>query len=237
MRIILFLSLILLFCAFGAIAQEPSSLSSANETKTATTATVAQSGNSDDFKPFEIYIGYSFAKSRFGKYEKNPALNIPALGNTFKRSEAFNGFEIAGVYNFSRYLGAKADFSLHENRGGRRGRLRNTNFEVKERLTTFMAGIQVKDNSSESENRFRPFAHALFGVANASSQLKGNTCTAAFGTPCPRDLTRGKTGFAGAVGGGLDIKLNNSITLRVVQVDYLYGRTAKGLRLGAGIVF
>jgi hypothetical protein len=49
------------------------------------------------------------------------------------------------------------------------------------------------------------------------------------------------TGFGGAFGGGLDIKVSDRIDFRVIQVDYnpVYTRSSfnNNVRIGVGIVF
>lgn len=65
----------------------------------------------------------------------------------------------------------------------------------------------------------RPFVHVLAGV-----DVVGSADSA----------------FTMAVGGGLDARVNDRISIRVVQVDYhplFYGTTAHNVRVSAGVVF
>jgi hypothetical protein len=53
--------------------------------------------------------------------------------------------------------------------------------------------------------------------------------------------TRSDWGAAGAVGGGLDIRLSDRIDLRVIQLDYhkatILNNSTDSFRVGVGLVF
>ena len=72
-----------------------------------------------------------------------------------------------------------------------------------------------------------PFGHFLVGVSRASA--------GAF------NLSLSDTALAAALGGGVDIKLNDSMAIRAVQADYLMTRFVDqrqdNLRLSFGVVF
>jgi hypothetical protein len=82
-----------------------------------------------------------------------------ALNNDRSR-DALYGFEVQGAYNISRYWGLKADFSYAQ-RTFEAGTI-----DLTSRLSQMMGGIKLQDNANNT--RFRPFAHALAGVAHAS---------------------------------------------------------------------
>ena len=117
------------------------------------------------------------------------------------------------------------------------------------RLHNILGGIQIKDNSDEPT--FKPFAHALFGVGRTSADLSQFDNIL-------EDFE--DSGFAAAIGGGLDIRLTPRIDLRAIQIDYNpmrfdfsdFGaigipgtptplgeqkRTLHNFRIGIGIVF
>ncbi len=114
-------------------------------------------------------------------------------------------------------------------------------FDTDSSLYNFLGGIQVKDNARSG--RFKPFAHALVGAGHARTKFSafacspGPLCTAVF-VP---DETASGTGFAGAFGGGLDIRVGDRFQVRAFQVDYnpvrIEGNTQHNVRFGAGIVF
>lgn len=82
---------------------------------------------------------------------------------------------------------------------------------------TFLFGPQVSWPA-----RVSPFAHILIGGAHASS----------FGV--------GSTGFAAAIGGGIDTNIAPAISWRIIQGDYLpahfFGSTRNNARISTGIV-
>jgi opacity protein-like surface antigen len=149
--------------------------------------------------------------------------------------EGFNGVNIDAGYNFTRYVGAKADFSYHRKSqdfaplvgGGERLRL-------DAKLTQFMGGIKIQDNAMET--KVRPFAQALFGLGHIAVDASGNT------TGLPNDLlSDSETGFAAAIGGGLDIRIHKNVDFRAIKVEYnpvrIDGETGNNIRLGIGLNF
>ncbi len=166
--------------------------------------------SSDDYKKGEIFVGYS------------PNVIDASSGD----ATIFHGVNVSGVYNFSKNIGIKADFSTHHKSAGAST---PNGIALKASLQNFLGGVQFKNNSHEG--RVKPFVHALVGVArlNASANF--------FGTSA-RDSD---TGLAIAIGGGIDIRVNKRVSIRIAQIDYnpirLNGGTINNVRLGFGIVF
>jgi len=71
---------------------------------------------------------------------------------------------------------------------------------------TFMAGPKLTYRSE----RAAPFAHFLIGAARASTGAYGVSIT--------------DSALATAIGGGIDINLNDTIAIRAIQADYLMTR-------------
>ncbi|HEX8286519.1 MAG TPA: outer membrane beta-barrel protein [Pyrinomonadaceae bacterium] len=179
----------------------------------------------DEYKKNEFYVGYSNQQIDGGN------------------RVTFNGFEASATRNFNRFFGIKADVS-----GAYRSQnftssvttgTTTTNFTAKQSgsLYNFLGGVQVKDNATTA--RFKPFAHALVGVAHTRNKVGDIVCQ---GTNCPvLGSTFSDTGFGGAFGGGLDVKINNRIDFRALQVDYnpVYTSSSfdNNVRFGIGIVF
>jgi opacity protein-like surface antigen len=172
-----------------------------------TTAALAQS---DDYKKYEFFGGYSALNfDNLGGDTNNAAINdILGEKNTLR------GFELAITRNFHKYVGAKFDYSLH---------LREDNFSrtlasgtIDSTVQNFLGGIQVKNNMEDGP-RFKPFGHALFGVANQKIDVDSPQLPALFGV---NDFHVNETSFAMAFGGGVDIKLNHRIDVRAGQVDW-----------------
>ena len=195
--------------------------------------------SSDDYKKSEFFVGFS-----------NQQVDTGANSNTgnaardfFNDRLSFNGFEASGVYNVSRYVGLKADFS-----GAYRSEefnfpvtpTNNISFKTNNSLYNFLGGVQVKDNSSEA--RVKPFGHALVGVGHARTNVKNVTCSSTIVTNCSSLANSfSETGVAGAFGGGIDVKLGDKVDLRAIQVDYnpmrLDGQINHNFRFGIGFVF
>jgi opacity protein-like surface antigen len=166
------------------------------------------------------------------------------LGLDLDDRQGFNGFEVSGVYNASRYFGLKADMSAtYHNRGFAfnvptpGGGTGSIGFETKSSLYNFLGGVQIKDNSTSG--RVKPFAHALVGAAHTRVKLSGLGCSV--GVDCSLIQGGSETNIAAAFGGGLDVKLNRSVQLRLVQVDYnpiwFDGGRQNNFRFGFGLVF
>jgi opacity protein-like surface antigen len=164
----------------------------------------------DDYKRWEFFGGYS------SLYFDNLAgdTDNPNVNDVLGEKQNLRGFNVAVTRNVTKYFGFKADYSLH---------LREDNFSrpagsgtVDTSVQNFLGGIQLKNNSEDGP-RFKPFAHALFGVANQKIDVDSPNLPAIFGIT---DFHVNETSFAMAFGGGVDIKLNNTFDLRVVQVDW-----------------
>ena len=189
-----------------------------------------------DYKKFEFFGGFSHNRVDTGLGDEEPA-----LADVINEREGFNGFEVSATGNFTRYLGLKGDFSGHfKNKTFGIPGLPGSNVEVDSRLFNFLGGVQIKDNSTEGT--FKPFAHALAGVAHARNSVDFNNvvCVAIVPSPCS-PFTESETGFAAAFGGGLDIRASDRVSIRAIQVDYnptrLFDSTQHNFRIGVGIVF
>ena len=187
---------------------------------------VAQS----DYKKFEFFGGYSH-----NRFDTGGGDDDPELGDIINEREGFHGFETSVTGNLSRYFGVKFDFSGHF-----KGRNIPAGIDIDSRVFNFLGGIQIKDNATEGT--FKPFAHALVGAAQARNRVNfsNDFCIAIAPNPCPADFTESETGFAGAFGGGIDIRVNNRVDIRAVQIDYnptrLFDSTQHNFRIGVGIV-
>jgi hypothetical protein len=123
-------------------------------------------------------------------------------------SGSLNGWEIAGQYKFTDWLGGVADFDGHY--GSPSGPSNSTH--------TYLFGPEVSYPA-----RISPFAHVLIGGAH--STIGGVS----------------DTSFATAIGFGIDNRINDLISWRMIQGDYLithvFGTTQNNARLSTGIVF
>lgn len=193
----------------------------------------------DEYKKADFFAGVTFARNDFGVQKNNPRLSTSPLTSQLTKKEDFKGFTAAGTYNIAKKLGLRADYSVNNNR---RNLFNNsTGIELKERLSTFLAGVEIKNNAKEGG--LRPFAYAMMGLARARTRTDQAKCAAAFGaaTGCPSSLNTSTNGLALSLGGGLDFKFSPGIAVRLVQWDYtpvrLNGTFQKGYRISTGIVF
>jgi hypothetical protein len=189
-----------------------------------------------DYKKFEFFGGYSHNRVDTGIGDDDPS-----LGDIIDEREGFNGFEASATGNLSRYFGLKFDFSAHfKNQSFPINNIPGANVDIDSRLFNILGGVQVKDNSTDKT--FKPFAHALVGAAHARNELSFNNiaCIAIVPSPCS-NTTVTETGFAGAFGGGIDIRASDRVDVRVIQFDYnptrLFDSTQHNFRIGVGIVF
>lgn len=190
--------------------------------------------SNDDYKKSEFFVGYSYGRAD---------AHFSPIPNVYRERTGLNGFNVSGVYNVSRYVGIKGDFSGTYNSqriSTPAVALTGTpasilTFDSKNSLYNVLGGVQIKDNASEK--RFKPFAHALVGAAFRKNSTEPLVCVATI--VCPGSTS--ETGLAGAFGGGLDVKVNNKIDFRAFQLDYnpikSGGGTDHNMRLSIGIVF
>jgi len=188
----------------------------------------------------EFYGGYNYLHSDSGIEEEldNSEVNFNS-----------HGFNASLTGNFSRYVGAKFDYSFHSK--SRNFVDATNNFSASLRTNQFLGGVQFKDNAKEG-GRFRPFAHVLGGLANQNLSASG------IGTfPVPGgggntafDSSVSSNNFAMVFGGGIDVKVSHNVDIRLIQIDYnpiwfrdqvidnygiLDGRTQNNFRIGFGI--
>ncbi|HEX9918993.1 MAG TPA: porin family protein [Pyrinomonadaceae bacterium] len=173
----------------------------------------------DDFQRGEFGVMFSH-----NRVDTDGAFN-PDPADTGR--DGFHGVNIDAGYNFTRYVGAKADFSYHQ---------KSTNFPVTGgtvdldgKLTQFMGGIKIQDNGTET--KVRPFAQALIGVGHV--KIESNSVLGNF--------DQSETGLAAAIGGGLDIRVHRNVDIRAIKLEYnpvrIEGETGNNIRIGVGLNF
>jgi hypothetical protein len=204
----------------------------------------AQTTATGDYNKVEGFIGYSNNQVDTGISDDDNDLR-----DFFNDREGLNGVNGSVVGNINRYVGIKGDVSAHfksYNFDIPRPGTTNTvdSFKIDASVYNFLGGVQVKDNSKEG-SRFRPFGHALAGVAVGRTKVADSFFTSTFcqqaGVDCRQDLSESETGFAAAIGGGIDIKATERFSIRAIQLDYnptrFNGSTQNNFRIGVGVVF
>jgi hypothetical protein len=228
----------------------------------------------DDYHKVEVYGGYSLG--RIESSTSSVSFVDPGGGVTtfrdlcsqqtgevlglnsqkfFCKRRSFNGFDASITYNLTKYIGIKANVTGH---------FKTDQFvdvftppgvtqtiSTRERLYNFLGGVQVKDNSKGA--RFKPFAHALLGVARLTARQQQTLDLFPQFNFTAEDR---ETSFAMKLGGGLDVRASRRIDIRLFEFDYnpmfagdrsyksiagpfsfsSTGRTANNFTFGVGIV-
>ncbi|MEO8573617.1 MAG: outer membrane beta-barrel protein [Pyrinomonadaceae bacterium] len=138
-----------------------------------------------------------------------------------------HGFNGSVTYNFTRFIGAKFDVTLHTHgedfqslfvnplRTSPEGGTPSVNgtFKTSQSVYQYMGGIQIKDNEKEG-SRFRPFAHILLGAAQQSFSVDETA-------PTSSQLFKiDSTDLAMKFGGGADVNIGKHFAVRAIQFDW-----------------
>ncbi|HEV7905760.1 MAG TPA: porin family protein [Pyrinomonadaceae bacterium] len=181
----------------------------------------------------------AFAQGDFqrGEFGVMYSHNLVDTGGAFNNDptdtgrDGFNGVNIDAGYNFTRYFGAKVDFSYHKKSND--VTFTGGTFNIDGKLTQFMGGVKIQDNAVDT--KVRPFAQLLVGVGRVEIEGAGT------GLPVPFAFDDSETGFAAAVGGGLDIRVHKNVDIRAIKVEYnpvrVDGATDNNIRIGVGLNF
>jgi opacity protein-like surface antigen len=174
----------------------------------------------------ELFLGYSYLRS----------VPMPSSGNRLVR---LNGGSTSIAFNLNRYFGLVGDFGgFDDTKIQITGTGANPPSAVNASGTayTYMAGPRLS-----YRHRVTPFAQALFGGVHAS-QVTLSNCTGSLCTPL-----QAENAFAMTAGGGIDLRIQRHVAIRLVQAEYLmtrFGSPTTGIResqndirLSSGLVF
>jgi opacity protein-like surface antigen len=159
-----------------------------------------------------------------------------ALAQETPKAEVFGGYSWAGgnfhgwdtsvTGNVNKWFGLTANFSGHY------GSEQNGIVLEKEQAHSFLFGPRFAIRKSK---RVTPFVYALFGGVRFKDRL---TISLPSG---PLSVSVSDTGFNMALGGGLDVRVNDHLAIRAFQIDYLrpnfFGEAHNRGRLAFGVVF
>ena len=132
----------------------------------------------------------------------------------------FHGWNASITGNVNTWFGVVADFSGHY------GSEQDGPIRINQNAHSFLFGPRVDYHGK----RFKPFGYAVFGATrfHESAVVLGQR------------LSGSDTGFSSAVGGGLDVKVTNRVSIRTFQLDYFrpnfFGEAHNRGRLAFGIV-
>lgn len=209
----------------------------------------------EDTPRVEVFAGYSLLRNERITREDFDTINglTPAQFRTLtgldvtpnSGSASLHGFDASVTAYVTKRFGLTGDFS--GNFGTETQTFFNAPTEARMRVYNALGGPQVK---FFNKGRATPFARALFGAAHFR-----NDFSASLG-PINNRITDNYTNFAAAVGGGLDVRVSDRVSLRLIQVDYnpaflkdrrvtdslgnvyeVKGRRQDNVRLAFGIVF
>jgi hypothetical protein len=129
-------------------------------------------------------------------------------------SFSLDGVHVSAAENLNSWLGGVLDFSTHY--GTRAGVNVNTQ--------SIMYGPRFAYRKSKAVT---PSAHALFGAVRGSAGFDG--------------ISESNYRFAVAVGGEIDVRINDRVAFRVIQADYMMTRFLNlrqdNIRVSTGLVF
>jgi len=151
----------------------------------------------EDNSKVEVFGGYQYLRLNDvgGCGSSNGCPNINA-----------NGWDAAATAYFNRFLGVTGDFSGTYNTQS--VSVEGITASIPLHFYTFAGGPVV----AFREGKINPFVHALFGGVHVSASASAEGASASVS----------QTGFLTAVGGGVDVKLNRVIAVRLVDGDWVY---------------
>lgn len=159
-------------------------------------------------------------------------LSCSAMAQDTPKAEVFGGYSYGGEathgWNTSITGNVNEWFGLEGELSGLYTNIREADSEEKIRTHSFLFGPRI---SIRRNKRVTPFVHALFGASHLRTRATEQGQTFSFSD----------TSFGTVLGGGLDVRVNNHIAIRVIQVDYVrtsfFDETQNKGRISAGIVF
>lgn len=129
-----------------------------------------------------------------------------------------HGWHASVAANLTPWLGIVTDFDGHYKTEN--SRLGVGNLESKTRLHSFLFGPRL---SLRRHQTVTPFVHVLAGATRSKTRLRLSGAASGFADfPLPElAVSSQRSDFAVAVGGGVDVRLNDRAALRLLQIDYL----------------
>lgn len=164
-----------------------------------------------EFPRFEAAADYSYARY------------VPSAKNV--NNYSLNGGGGSFDVNLTPYIGIKMDLQGYNSNTNTVTISPGPNFpngvtgRVSGNLFTYLFGPQIKFRLGG----FHPFVHALYGGAHSNFYGTAfRTLCQPIAGACTVKATPSGNGFAMAFGGGIDLRINKSISFRPAEIDYLY---------------
>jgi hypothetical protein len=167
---------------------------------------------------FQIFGGYSYLNTPQQFCVRNQAL--PPISVVSENGGASqNGWNASLAIHVFKSLDFVADAGSNFQHGARdikfdygSGVLNRLQIDATSTTHTLLFGPQIRFPGGK---KLRPFGRALFGISKSDRDY---STTSSYQT-LPGDLT--DTGFAFAVGGGVDWRCSRSVSIRLLQADYI----------------
>ena len=171
-------------------------------------------GQSDDYKKVEVFGGYSLMH-----FDRAAETNNANLTTLLEGKELLNGFNVSANYNFHKYAGVVFDYSYHfredEFNTTFSGPTATVTGTVDTTIHNILGGIQIKNNSKDGP-KLKPFGYGVAGWAIQKVDLESPNLFPVLGV---NGISTNETSFAFALGGGLDIRINDRFDLRAGKLD------------------
>lgn len=174
---------------------------------------------STDSPRFEFFAGYSVLRTDYKAERPDPPEPVIVA---FEGKQTLHGFNVSATGYLKGGFGLTGDFSGHFKTNSLPDQLGGI-LETKIRVFNILGGPQYK---FRNDSRVTPFVHTLAGVAHTSARLDFPSLNTGDNSS--------STDFALAIGGGLDIRVNDRIGVRIFQVDYNPIFLSAGNELGFG---
>jgi opacity protein-like surface antigen len=174
---------------------------------------------SDDRSRIELFAGYSVLRTNYEAEQPNPPMPVIVA---FPGKQTLNGFNVSATGYLTENFGFTGDFSGHFRTSRVADPLGGT-ISNQVRVFNLLGGPQYRFGSN---SRVTPFVRAMAGIANTRSRLEVPSLNS-------RD-TLSSTDFALALGGGVDVRVSEHVSLRVFQLDYNPTFLSSGNELGFG---
>jgi opacity protein-like surface antigen len=193
----------------------------------------APAGFAQDYSSWEFFIGYAHERANNGADRLDARGVAINPGGTTQRVDfvskrvPHHGVTGEVVANVHRNVGIVANFSATFANHDFVDTLSGRQFDARLHRYTLLFGPRF---NWRNDSRLIPFAHALFGAVRYKADFKNDDFS------CP---DTNETAFAMAFGAGLDIRANDRIDIRPIQVDYLPvffdDKREDGIRFSAGV--
>ena len=163
--------------------------------------------------------------------QDSPKVEITGLYSYFRfnpensgtlSSHSFNGGGVDVSFFFNKMIGIKGEFT-----GYQTASFKYTNGTASATATANLFTYNVGPVFKFRSGHFEPFAEALFGGAHSS--FYGNLCHVYEGCAVNNPSNNA---FDFVIGGGIDIPVTHSFSIRPVQADYVLTRFGNGFTAG-----